>query len=63
MLLLLLCAILAGLIAYTSADLAPIARDGFRPDEDEKRIWSEARELQWRLERSGLVSDDTGFRY
>jgi len=56
---LLLSAILTSLAACTSAGLAPIGQDGFQPEEDEKRIWSESRELQLRFDRSGFVSDDT----
>jgi beta-barrel assembly-enhancing protease len=50
-----LCAALLALAACSSAPLAPISQDGFRPEEDESRIWQESRELQARFERSGLV--------
>jgi beta-barrel assembly-enhancing protease len=52
-------AILMSFAACTGTGLAPIGQDGFQPEEDEKRIWSEARDLQLRFDRSGLVSDDT----
>jgi predicted Zn-dependent protease len=49
---------LLGLIACTSAQLKPIGEGGFEPEEDERRVWKEARELQVRFDRSGLVYED-----
>jgi predicted Zn-dependent protease len=33
----------------------PIGENGFQAEEDERRVWREARELQMRFDRSGLV--------
>ena len=55
----LLCGAILSLTACGTAGLAPIGQEGFQPEEDEKRIWKEARELQQRFDRSGLISDDT----
>jgi predicted Zn-dependent protease len=44
--------------ACGTANLAPIGQTAFKPEEDEQRIWKEARELQLRFDRSGLVFAD-----
>jgi predicted Zn-dependent protease len=54
----LLCVALLGLTACATARLTPIGEGRFQPEEDEKRVWREARELQMRFDRSGLVYED-----
>jgi predicted Zn-dependent protease len=54
----LLCAALLSPAACGTERLAPIGQEGFQPEEDEKRLWKEARELQIRFDRSGLVNED-----
>ncbi len=44
--------------ACATERVAPIGQNGFQPEEDEKRLWKEARELQMRFDRSGLVYED-----
>jgi hypothetical protein len=46
------------LAACASAQVAPIGGNGFQPEEDEKRIWREARDTQLRFDHSGLLYDD-----
>jgi predicted Zn-dependent protease len=54
----LLCVALLSLIACATGRLTPIGERGFLPDEDERRLWKEAQELQTRFDRSGLVYED-----
>jgi predicted Zn-dependent protease len=53
-----LCGTILSLAACGTGTLTPIGQAGFQPEEDEKRIWTEALELQTRFNRSGLVSED-----
>jgi predicted Zn-dependent protease len=50
--------VLLSLFACAITRVAPIGENGFQAEEDEKRIWREARETQMRFDRSGLVYDD-----
>ena len=54
----LLCAALITLAGCATGDLAPLRKDGVQLEEDEKRVWKEAGELQARLDRSGLIYDE-----
>jgi predicted Zn-dependent protease len=54
----LLCVALLSLSACATGRLTPIGERGFQPDEDERRLWKEAQELQTRFDRSGLVYED-----
>ena len=40
------------------ATLTPIGEQGFQPEEDERRIWRESRELQKKFDQSGLIDED-----
>jgi predicted Zn-dependent protease len=54
----LLCVVLLSLTSCATAPLTPIGKGDFQPEEDEMRLWREARELQMRFDRSGLVYED-----
>ena len=54
----LLYAAFLSITACATERVAPITQNGFQPEEDEKRLWKEARELQMRFDRSGLVYED-----
>jgi predicted Zn-dependent protease len=54
----LLCVVLLSLTSCATARLTPIGKGDFQPEEDEMRLWREARELQMRFDRSGLVYED-----
>jgi Zn-dependent protease with chaperone function len=56
-LVILFCASLLALGCAASA-LAPIGEGGFQLEDDEQRLWKEARELQSRFDSSGLVEQD-----
>jgi predicted Zn-dependent protease len=42
----------------STSSLTPIGEQGFQLEEDEQRIWREARELQKRFDQSGLIDED-----
>lgn len=46
------------LLGCGTSGLTPIGEQGFQLEDDEKRIWKEAQELQMRFDRSGLVDQD-----
>ena len=53
----LLCVLLLILYACTTS-LKPVGEGGFQPEEDERRLWKEAQELQLRFDKSGLVYEN-----
>jgi predicted Zn-dependent protease len=53
-----LCLALLTPAACSTARGRSIGEEGFQLEEDEKRLWREARELQMRFDRSGLVEED-----
>ncbi|MBI4524903.1 MAG: M48 family metalloprotease [Deltaproteobacteria bacterium] len=61
-LLLFLFAALLSLSACVPGRVARIGENGFQPEEDERRLWKEGRELQMRFDRSGLVYEDASLR-
>jgi Zn-dependent protease with chaperone function len=45
-------------LACGSSGVAPIGAERFQLEDDEQRLWNEARELQVRFDRSGLIDQD-----
>jgi len=52
------CVLLLGLCACATSPLKPVGQGAFQPEEDEKRLWKEAQELQMRFDKSGLVYEN-----